>query len=141
MVVRGYDYGPGYQALINELNKQKRLLFEADPTSVARILKAGGADLTIMTPYILVGAMSGDARIEDMIPKIRYESIDELPWGESGMYLSKAALNDNDETALTTLLEQAAKSGLVWKSFQSYYPDNMLKESMRPLTHPTAAAK
>jgi polar amino acid transport system substrate-binding protein len=133
VVVRGYDYGPGYMALINELNKQKRLIFEADPTSVARILKAGGADLTIMTPYILVGAMSGDARIEELIPKLRYESIDELPWGDSGMYLSKAALNEADKSTLTVLLEQAAKSGQVWKSFQHYYPDNMLKESMRPL--------
>lgn len=133
VVVRGYDYGTGYQALIGEMAKQKRLLFEADPTSVARVLKAGGADLTIMTPYILIGAMSSDTRVSELIPKMRYESIDELPWGDSGIYLSKAALNENDKANLTALLEQAAKSGLVWKSFQYYYPDNMLKESMRPL--------
>ena len=40
---------------LQELAKQDRLIYEADPGSVARMLKAGAADYTIIAPYILIG--------------------------------------------------------------------------------------
>ncbi|MBC3916926.1 transporter substrate-binding domain-containing protein [Undibacterium sp. CY18W] len=131
-LVRGFDYGPAYQDLIRELNKQGRLFFDADPLSVARLLKAGIADITIMAPSILAGAMMDDARVQDMLDKLRFEPIPELPWGDSGAYISKKSLNNEDRAALKDLLEQVAKSGTVWKGFLRYYPANVLKESIRP---------
>lgn len=135
-LVRGYDYGPAYQLLAAELTKQGRLVLEAEPTSIARLLKAGTVDVTIMTPYIFVGALHGDARIEDMASKINYEPMAELPWSDSGAYISKSALNDADKASLRNLLESAAKSGVIWKSFQRYYPAELLKDSIRPLDAP-----
>jgi polar amino acid transport system substrate-binding protein len=132
VLVRGYDYGPGYQDLITELSKQKRVFFEAEPNSVARMLKAGAADLTIMTPYIFIGALKEDPRLEDLINKIRYEAIPEIPWSDSGAYLSKN-LSEEDLGNLRKLLERSAKSGAIWKNFQQYYPADMLKDSIRPL--------
>lgn len=137
VLVRGYDYGPGYQELVNELSKQKRVFFEAEPSSVARMLKAGAADLTIMTPYIFIGALKDDARVEDLINNIRYEAIPEIPWSDSGAYLSKS-LSEDDMSNLRKLLERSAKSGAIWKSFQQYYPADMLKDSIRPL-EPTSS--
>ncbi|CAN5770184.1 hypothetical protein BH11PSE12_BH11PSE12_24120 [soil metagenome] len=133
VLVRGFDYGTAYQNLVAELSKQGRVLLEPDPVSVARILKAKGAHLTIMAPSILAGAIQGDRRVEDLLGKLRYEAIPELPWGDSGAYLSKTALDDEDQASLRNLLEQASKTGMVWKSFQHYYPAQVLKESIRPL--------
>lgn len=131
-LVRGFDYGPAYQDLIKELNRQKRLYLDADPLSVARLLKAGIADITIMAPSILAGAIMEDGRVQDMLDKLRFEPIPELPWGDSGAYISKKSLSQEDAAALKDMLEQVAKSGMVWKSFQRYYPANVLKESIRP---------
>lgn len=132
VLVRGYDYGPAYQDIVKELGRQGRLYYDADPVSVARLIKAGIADITIMAPSILAGAIMDDARVQDMLDKLRYEPIPELPWGDSGVYLSKNALNNEDRQTLKDLLEKVAKSGAVWKSFQRYYPAHVLKESIRP---------
>lgn len=132
VLVRGFDYGPAYQELIKQLSKQGRLIFDADPLSVARLLKAGIADITIMAPSILAGAMMDDVRVQDLLDKLRFEPIPELPWGDSGAYISNKSLNNEDKAALKDLLEQVAKSGVVWKGFMRYYPANVLKESIRP---------
>jgi len=131
-LVRGYDYGDAYQELVRELGKQGRLAFDVDANSIARKLAAGMADVTIMAPSILVGAMVGDARIEHLIDKLRYEPLPELPWGDSGAYISKTAVNLEDRAALRELLEGAAKSGALWKTFLRYYPPGSLKDSIRP---------
>lgn len=132
VLVRGFDYGPAYQDLIRQLNKQGRLFFDADPLSVARLLKAGIADVTIMAPSILAGAMMDDARVQDMLDKLRVEPIPELPWGDSGAYISNRSLNKEDKAALKDLLEQVAKSGTVWRGFMRHYPASVLLESIRP---------
>ena len=131
-MVRGYDFGPNYLMLAAELTKQNRLTLEPEPTSIARLLKSGAIDYTIMVPYILFGAIAGDARIDDMGDKLRYEALGELPWGDSGAYISKK-LNEKDQAILRNLLETLAKSNAAWKSFQQYYPVEILKDSVRPL--------
>lgn len=132
IVVRGFDYGESYQAILAELNKQGRLILESDPVSVARVMKSGGAELTIMAPYIFAGAVQGDARVEDLSDKLRFESLPELPWEDSGIYLSKKTLSNEDRNALQEMMERAAHSGAVWKSFSRYYKPEVLKEGSRP---------
>ncbi len=132
-LVRGFDYGPIYQELIAELGKQGRLILEVDAVSVARLLKAGTADVTIMAPTILVGAVQGDERVQDILDKLRTEPLDDLPWGHSGVYISNTALNPQDKAALQDALERVARSGEVWKGFLRYYNPSILKGSIRPL--------
>jgi polar amino acid transport system substrate-binding protein len=131
-LVRGYDYGEAYQELVRELGKQGRLAFDVDANSIARKLAAGMADVTIMTPSILVGAMVGDARVEPLTEKLRYEPLPELPWSDSGAYISKTAVNPEDRATLRELLEGATKSGALWKAFLRYYPPGSLKDSIKP---------
>nr|WP_316644262.1 transporter substrate-binding domain-containing protein [uncultured Roseateles sp.] len=131
-LVRGYDYGDIYQELVKELGRQGRLVLDVDANSIARKLAADMADVTIMAPSILIGAMAGDARVEQLTDKLRYEPLSELPWGDSGAYISKAAVSAEDRAALRDLLEGAAKSGAVWKAFLRYYPPGSLKDSIRP---------
>ncbi|MDY7539595.1 transporter substrate-binding domain-containing protein [Undibacterium sp. 5I1] len=132
VLVRGYDYGDAYQALVKELNKQGRVVLEADPVSVARMLKANTTHITIMAPSIFVGAIKDNDRAKDILDKLRYEPIEELPWGDSGVYISKSSLSEEDKASLKDLLQRAEKSGAVWKSFQNHYDADILKESIRP---------
>ncbi len=132
-LVRGFDYGPQYQQLVATLSQQGRLILEVDALSVARLLKAGVADFTIMAPSILAGAMQDDDRVRELVDKLRLEALPELPWGDSGVYLSNSSLSPQDKAALQDALERAAKSGAVWKAFQRYYDPAILKGSIRPL--------
>jgi polar amino acid transport system substrate-binding protein len=131
-LVRGFDYGEPYQALIKDLRAQGRLSFDVDAVAVARMLNGGLADVTIMAPSIFVGALHGDPRVRFLIDRVRYEAVDELPWSDSGAYISKAAVSEQDRAVLTEALERAAKSGAVWKAFQRYYPQGSLTDSIKP---------
>ena len=134
VLVRGFDYGPAYQELVAALEKQGRLILEVDGLSVARLLKAGTVDATIMAPSIVAGAMQDDDRVRDLITSLRFESLRELPWGTSGAYISNRSLSTEDKAALQVALERAARSGVVWKGFQQYYPPAVLQGSIRPLS-------
>jgi polar amino acid transport system substrate-binding protein len=133
VVVRGYDYGPAYQGMLKQLGRQGRLLQAADPVSAARMLAAGMAELTVMTSTIFTGALQGDARVRPLLERLRFEAVEELPWGESGIYVSsKAALDGADRALMLELLERSARSDAVWRAFQRYYPPASLTESIRP---------
>lgn len=131
-LVRGYDYGPAYQELIAELTRQGRLRMESDPVSVARLMKAGVVNATVMAPTILAGTITEDERVRDLADKLRYEPIEELPWLGNGLYLSKTALSEPDRQALLEFFERIAKSGAVWKGFQQFYDPSVLKVGLKP---------
>ena len=131
-LVRGYDYGPAYQELIAELTRQGRLQMESDPTSVARLLRNGVVNATVMAPTILAGTLIEDERLRGLIDKLRYESIEELPWLSNGLYLSKTTLSEADRQALLEFFDRIAKSGAVWKGFQQFYDPGVLKVGLKP---------
>lgn len=131
-LVRGFDYGEAYQALVKDLRAQRRLFLDVDPASVARMLQAGLADITIMAPSTLVGALHADARVKPLLERLRYEPVDELPWVDSGAYISKTSVSAQDRAVLHEALEKAARSGAVWKVFQRYYPAGSLTDSIKP---------
>ena len=132
-VVRGFDYGEAYQRLVTELVRQGRLVQDTDPLAVARLLKDGFADLTLMAPSIFVSAMLGDARYEALVGRLRFEPVEELPWVESGIYMSKTAMSEADRAGLRSLLDRHVKSGAAWRVYQKSYPPGTLNEGMRPL--------
>ncbi|WP_374582779.1 substrate-binding periplasmic protein [Pseudoduganella sp.] len=131
-VVRGYDYGEAYQALVRELARQGRLFTEVDPTAVARLLHAGAVDITIMGPTILAGSINRETRVHGMLDRLRLEPIPELPWQQTGVYVSRHSLTPDDRAALIELLERAAKSNVVMEGFQRYHRPEILSESVRP---------
>ena len=130
-VVRGNDYGQAYQAALNELASQGRLYMEADPLRVARLLGAGLADATIMTPMSLAHAMKEDARVQPLLQHLRIEELPELPWSESGIYLSNKSLTAEDRHLLAAQLREGFKADDVWDEYRRYYPANVLAASSR----------
>ena len=131
-LVRGYDYGPAYQELIVELTRQGRLQMESDPLSVARLLRNGVVNATVMAPTILAGTLVDDERVRGLADKLRYESIEELPWLGNGLYVSKTSLSEADRQAVLEFFDRVAKSGAVWKGFQQFYDPSVLKVGLKP---------
>lgn len=137
IVVRGYDYGNAYHELIEAMGKENRLLLEVDPNAVARLMRNNPNDVTIMVPTILYGAMQEDPRLNDALDKLRFDPLDNMPWGESGVYLSKAALDPKLLKFLQSAMQRTAQAGTVHKGFAAYYPPQVLKDSIKPLEKTT----
>lgn len=132
VLVRGYDYGAVYQSMTQELRRQGRLVLDSDPVSVARMLEAGMADVTVMAPSILTGSMITDARVRHLMGRVRVEPLEEFPWSEAGLYLSKSALSEEDRATLIALFDRLSRSGAPWRAFQQHYPASSLEGSIRP---------
>lgn len=130
-VVRGFDYGEAYTSLIDELQKQGRLFVEVDVIAVARLLHAGSADVTIMGPTLMAGAIRRDPRVHGMQDKLKTEAIPELPWHHSGAYLSNA-LKPEDQALIRDALEKAGKSNQVMEGYLHYFRADVLNDSVRP---------
>lgn len=131
-VVRGFDYGEPYQALIKELARQGRLFQEVDTAAVARLMQSGAIDVTIMGPTTLAGAIMRDPRLAGMLDRLRVEPIPELPWSESGIYVSRRSLKPEDQAAMLDIMERVAKSNAVMEAFQRVHRPAILAESVRP---------
>jgi len=131
-VVRGYDYDESYQSLVKQLAAQGRLVEFADPVSLARALDAGIADVAVVTPTAVTGALRASRTLSPLIARLHTEPVDELPWGESGAYVSRRSkLSDADRQRALEMLERIARSGAAWRAFQHYFPDDNLSDSVR----------
>jgi polar amino acid transport system substrate-binding protein len=132
-LVRGYDYGEAYRAMIATLTTQGRVYMEADPRTVARLINGAMADVTIMPASSFIGGLQGDSRIVDMAHRLRIEPLDELPWIKSGIYISKKSLSPADQQALEQAFTTSVKSGLWWQALKRYYTPAVLHNNTRPL--------
>lgn len=132
-LVRGYDYGAPYQALAKELAAQGRLYLEPDVVTVARLINGGMADMTIMPASAFVGATYSDPRIEGMAANLRTEALEELPWIQTGIYLSKKSLPARDRALLERELTASVKTGAWWQALKRYYQPEVLRLHARPI--------
>lgn len=120
-LVRGYDYGEQYRALVKALGAQGRVYFEPDPVSVGRLMAHGMADVTIMPPSAFAGALRDDARVDFLLPKLRVEPLEDLPWIKTGIYLSNKGLSRADREVLERALIAERRAGAWWAAINRYY--------------------
>ncbi len=128
-LVRGYDYGQAYQELSRQLAQQKRLFLEPDALSVARLLNAGMADVTILPSTAVVGAIATDARVAGLQGRLRFEPLDELPWSKGGIYISNKSLSASDRATLEQMLAGAAHNGALYDGYLRYFSPTVLAHS------------
>ena len=132
-VVRGFNFGPAYEQMVVALRAQKRLVEEPDAGGVARALRQGLAQATVMTASIFIGTLLGEADLAPLVKQLNVDALEELGWSESGVYLSRHSLSEADRRALRQALTQSAKSGRVWQLFNDHHPPGSLGGSIRPL--------
>lgn len=133
VVVRGFSFGAAYDNAVAVLRAQKRLLEESDATGVARALRQGLAQGTVMTASILIGTLVQEPDLTPLIKQMRAEPLEELSWSESGVYLSRHSLNESERRSLRQAFQQQAKAGRVWQLFNDTHPPGSLGGSIRPL--------
>ncbi len=139
VLVRGYEYGDAYAAMVKTLTQQGRVLAESSPANVARRIKEGMADVTIMPADTFTGALEGDPRIENLAGKLRFEAIGELQWIKSGIYLSRTSLSEADRKLIGEALTASVKTPVWWEALKRTYMPGMLNQHVRPLA-PTPSA-
>lgn len=130
-VVRSYVFGDEYNSLIEKLDAQHRLSYVAAPVMVARMMKVGRVDFTVVAPTIFLSSLSEDSTLVNFASEVQVTNLDGLPPAESGIYLSQKSLNAADREVLRQLLRQAAR-GTLWKWFQHYYPPEIAAYAVRP---------
>jgi polar amino acid transport system substrate-binding protein len=132
-VVRGYDYGGPYQSMVKQLAAEGRLVESTEPLSLARALDAGIADVAVITPTAVTGALRANGKLSAWVERLHAEPVEELDWGESGAYVSRvSSLSEADRKQALELLERIGRSGAAWRAFQHYLPDSNLSDSVRP---------
>lgn len=132
-VVRGFSFGAAYDSTIATLRQRQRLVEEADPVGVARALRQGLAQASVMTASILVGTMVIEPELTPLLKRLRVEPLEELGWGASGLYLSRRSLGEADRRLLRQAFSQAARNGRIWQLFNELHPPGSLGASIRPL--------
>ncbi|MBH9576413.1 substrate-binding periplasmic protein [Inhella proteolytica] len=129
VVVRGFDFGAPYQRLVEQLREQGRLQQEADVSTLLRALQQGHADLAVLAPTNIYGVAPPGGKSLDA--HLRVEPLDDLPWREAGIYLSKQSLSPADRDLLRQMLQEAERSGAVWRALSLAYPPQALDGAMR----------
>jgi polar amino acid transport system substrate-binding protein len=131
VAVRSYVFGDEYNALMTRLEGQHRMSYAAAPLMVARMMKAGRVDFTVVPPSIFLSTLYEDAELADFGAAVQFALLDGLPPTESGVYISRRSLSPADRAALRQLLQLAAR-GSMWKWFQHYYPPHIAAFVVRP---------
>ena len=121
VAVRSYVFGDEYNALMSGLEAQHRMSYAVAPLMVARMLRAGRADFTIVAPAIFLTSLYEDPDMAGFGDEVRFSTLAGLPPTESGVYLSRRSLTPADHAALLRLLQLGAR-GTLWKWYQHYYP-------------------
>lgn len=132
-VVRSYSYGPAYDALITTLRERHRLVEEADPASVARAVQVGLAQVALIHPLTLMGAMVTDPALASLLRDVRTGTLPEFGWTTSGAYLSTRSLGEADRRQLKQALVDAARSQAVWRLVTQITAVSPQHNGMRPL--------
>lgn len=132
-VVRGFTFGPAYDRAIAALRAQRRLIEEPDAGGVARALRAGLAQASVMTATIFIGTLVGDADLAALVRQVQVDALEDLGWSESGLYLSRHTLSEADRRTLRQAFTHSAKSGRVWQLFNEHHPQGSLGVSIRSL--------
>ena len=132
-VVRGFSFGAAYDSTIATLRQRQRLIEETDPVGVARALRQGLAQASVMAASILVGTMVIEPELTPLLKRLRVEPLEELGWSASGLYLSRRSLSEADRRTLRQAFSQVARSGRIWQLFNELHPPGSLGVSIRPL--------
>jgi polar amino acid transport system substrate-binding protein len=126
-LVRTFSYGDEYQALLLELDKDKRIDYVTDLNIAARMLAAGRVDFTIVAPTLMFSSLGENPMTVDLNDKLQYVNLDGLKRIDSGAYLSRTSLDPADQETLRKLLSESARGEVLWNAFVKYYPPEVLR--------------
>ncbi len=116
-VVRGYDYGPAYAALLSDPRMQTRVSLVLDPEMSARMLVAGHIDAVLMAPSAFVDA----AELAGIVDLVFVTPVDGLPFAPAGMYFARRGVDATDQAKVETAIDFLVKRGEYSRLLKKYY--------------------
>lgn len=119
-VVRGFDYGPGYRALLSELEQRQSLDRAADAETLARELAGGRIDAVLMAPIIFADPAE-KLGLGDRLDLVRIDGVEPV---RAGIYLSHARLDAADRARIADAIRAAQREeGGYLGLLRRYYPE------------------
>jgi len=116
-VLRGYDYGPQYQAMLQEPGLKSQLSVVADPATAARMLAAGRFDAVLISPSVFVHA----ADTAGLTERITVTTLSDISFSPAGMYISIKGLNATDRDKLRTAIASLTARGEYARLVKQYH--------------------
>ena len=123
-VVRGYDFGPAYRALVDGLQRQGRLQAAADPHAIASLLRNGRIQAALLPPAAFADA--GEA--QQLARRLQWRELGDLPRVPIGFYLSTTVLDDADRAILHEAIRQAVAGDAYARAMRQHYPPWALQD-------------
>lgn len=109
-VVRSYNYGPAYLALLARLEKQGKLEYVKDPQTIVRKMEAGRANYTYMPSNTFAGTLEEMGLRESLGARVHYTRLAGISASTSGVYIS-GKTPAADAAQLASMLEQLSRDG------------------------------
>ncbi|MEJ6005875.1 hypothetical protein WG899_09985 [Paucibacter sp. AS339] len=125
-MVRSYSWGDEYEALMRQLESEKRVDYVTDLRTVGAMLRGGRVDFTILPPTLLYSALQEGRSDTDAGGDFRFTELQGLPRSEVGAYISRRSLSEADQQLLREALSKAARDGSLLRALQRYYPPEVL---------------
>lgn len=135
ITVRGYDYGPGYRALLEHPSMAGRIFEATAPDNAFKMLLGGRAHAILIAPSAISESWERFGNNEPIfVSEVR--GMPALPFG---LYMSDH-MAPEDRAIIEASLRKLLRSGEVAKLSEGVYPAG-LKEAMRPLIKINTAPK
>jgi len=109
-VVRSFNYGPAYLALLARLDKQGKLEYVKDPQTIARKMEIGRADYAYMPSNTFAGTLEELGLRDSLGQRVHYTRLAGIPASTSGVYISRKTAPD-DAAQLAAMLEHLSRDG------------------------------
>lgn len=125
-LVRRYSFGDDYNTLVSALEHDGRVDAVNDLDTIERMLRAGRVQFTLLPAALMYAALL-DGKPIDNAAEFRYHDLAGLPTGRGGAYLSASTLPPKDFELLRTALAASARDGSLRRSFEAYYPPDIVR--------------
>ena len=116
-VVRGWEYGPSYAALLDQAQQLGRVQFARDPEIIARKLAAGRMDAALLPPSTFVEA----AEQLDLSARLEFSELGGIEPVEGGIYLARNHLPAADANRIQQSIEALVIQGEFERLQRHYY--------------------
>jgi polar amino acid transport system substrate-binding protein len=133
VLVRGFDYGIEYNEFVQTMENDKRVSYEPDVFSVARMMSYKENVVTIIRPSIFEEVLSTEKVLSSLLGNIHYSEVEEFAWIDMGIYISKATLSEKDFTYLKINIPLIMSNDKIWNWLQKKYSKDILAIGFRQI--------
>lgn len=124
--VRGFWLGPQYASFVDEAVADRRAYLVADLPTIGRMIAVGRIAYTLIGWIGGTGALTPPEQSAEPADVFRVTLVRDVKFLDSGLYLSRANLPDEDRQILVQALEAAVADGTVRRIYSRHFPPEVI---------------